>query len=324
MSSDKSLLRFDGRVAIVTGAGGSAGLGRAHARLLAERGAKVVVNDLGSGRDGTTGEYADAKKVAAEIVAAGGEAVADLHSVAEEDSAKAVVQTALDAWGRVDILINNAMAGALCGFEEITSKDIERIVGVNLLGAIWMCRAAWPHMRAAGYGRIVNTTSDGMMGMRGMTIYGASKFGMFGLTRGLASEGADCNIKVNALSPGAATNSMGRFFTFVDENVAKHFCENFGPERVAPAVAYLVHEDCKLTGGLFNAAGGKVSSHLIGATAGMENPDLTIEDVRDGLDAILDVGTLSIMSDPRTPIESAKDPMAGLIKPKPYEPDYCA
>jgi NAD(P)-dependent dehydrogenase (short-subunit alcohol dehydrogenase family) len=314
-------LRFDGQVAIVTGAGGSANLGRAHARLLAARGAKVVVNDLGVGPDGRGTERADAQAVAAEIVAAGGEAIADLNSVADEDSAVAIIQTALDTWGRIDILVNNAGVGVRAGFDEISRRDIDRVVGVHLMGAIWMCRAAWPHMCKAGYGRIVNTTSGGMMGMAGMSIYGAAKFGVYGLTRGLATEGAAHNIKVNALSPGAKTNSFGHNFTFSDAAMIKGFEERFPPDLVSPVVAYLAHEACAVTGALLQAGGGNVSARLIGATAGFEQPGLTIEQVRDNLSAIFDETALSIVTDPRTPIDTGSDPVMKYMVPRRYQPD---
>ena len=160
-------LRFDGRVAIVTGAGGQdPSLGRSHATLLAERGAKVVVNDLGVGPDGRGIMRANAQQVADEIRAAGGEAVPDQHSVAEEEGARSVVATALDTWGRLDIVVNNAGVCFMAHFDKISSADIRQIIDVHLMGTLWMCRAAWPHMREAGYGRIVNTTSGAMFGAR--------------------------------------------------------------------------------------------------------------------------------------------------------------
>jgi NAD(P)-dependent dehydrogenase (short-subunit alcohol dehydrogenase family) len=272
-----------------------------------------VVNDLGL-------HGADARAVAAEIVDAGGEAIADLHSVAEEENAKAVIGTALDAWGRVDILVNNAGIGVRAAIDEISSNDIQRVVGVHLMGAIWMCRAAWPHMREAGYGRIVNTTSGAMFGMLGTSIYGAAKFGIFGLTRCLATEGAPHNIKVNALGPGAATSSFGRTLTFADPSMLKGYFEHFPPELVSPAVAYLAHETCDIAGALLHAGGGDVSARLIGATAGLKNPKLTIEDVRDNLSTIFDESTLSVMTDPRNPIETGNDPLARLMIPVPYQP----
>ncbi|SFF79550.1 NAD(P)-dependent dehydrogenase, short-chain alcohol dehydrogenase family [Novosphingobium sp. CF614] len=313
-------LRFDGQVAIVTGAGGNPGLGRAHAMLLAERGARVVVNDLSKEPLGSDRVPASAEAVAAEIVAAGGEAVADTHSVADEASAAAVVQTALDRWGRIDILVNNAGVGFLAGFDEITSVDIRTMVEVHLMGAIWMSRAVWKPMQAAGYGRIVNTTSGGMMGMNGMTVYGAAKFGIFGLTRGLAVEGASRGIKVNALSPGAATRNGSRHFTIPDPEKRRAYEHDFRPALVSPAVAYLAHEACEVSGMLFHAGGGKVSSRQICMTTGIDEPDLTIEQVRDGLDTILDPATLTPATDPRDPSVTGNSTAAALLVPKAYEP----
>ena len=240
-------LRFDGRVAIVTGAGGrDPSLGRSHASLLAERGAKVVINDLGVGPDGRGIMRANAEQVAEQIRADGGEAVADLHSVADEDGARSVVATALDTWGRVDILINNAGICFMAHFDEISDGDIRNIIDVHLMGTIWMCRAAWPHMREAEYGRIVNTTSGAMFGIENLSIYGAAKSGIFGLTRGLAVEGTDLGIKVNALGPAANTTAIRHFnepspFTDLMEG-------HFPVGLVSPAVAYLAHESCRAVG----------------------------------------------------------------------------
>lgn len=249
-------LRFDGRVAIVTGAGGQEpSLGRSHAKLLAQRGAKVVVNDLGVGPDGRNILRANAEQVADEICAAGGEAVADLHSVADEDGARRVVQTAMDVWGRVDILVNNAGVCFMAHFDEISDADIRNVIDVHLMGTVWMCRAAWPHMRDAGYGRIVNTTSGAMFGLENLSIYGAAKGGIFGLTRGLAVEGAPLGIKVNALGPAANTTAVRHFnnpsaFTRLME-------DHFPTGLVSPAVAFLVHESCPVSGANLEAGGGK-------------------------------------------------------------------
>ena len=241
-------MRFDGQVAVVTGAGGNPGLGRAHAMLLASRGAKVVVNDLGVGPDGRSVLPSDPRAVVSEITAAGGEAIADLHSVADEAGARAVIRTALDAWGRVDVLVNNAGIGVVSGFDEIESTHLERVIGVHLMGSIWMCRAVWPHMREAGYGRIVNTTSGGMWGMHGLTVYGTAKFGVYGLTRGLALEGGPYGIRVNAVSPGGVTNSFHYFYTIHDPDVLKAFMGHQPAELVSPMVAFLAHRSCELTG----------------------------------------------------------------------------
>jgi NAD(P)-dependent dehydrogenase (short-subunit alcohol dehydrogenase family) len=311
-------MRFDGRVAIVTGAGGNPGVGRAHARLLAARGAKVVVNDFGVGAAPDGSKPANAEAVAAEITAAGGEAIADLHSVASEESARAVVQTALDAWGRVDILINNAGVGVVAGFEEITSTDIERVVGVHLMGGIWMCRAAWPRMIDAGYGRIVNTCSGGMYGMDGLTVYGAAKFGMYGLTRGLATEGAAHGIRVNAFSPGAFTNSVDPFYEIPDPAVKQAFIDAQPAELVSPGVAYLAHEDCRVSGMLFDISGGSMTATFLAASPGYASRELTIEDVRDHLDEILDQSQFNVITDPTNPTRIAE--AAAVLVRKPYVP----
>jgi len=314
-------LRFDGQVAIVTGAGGTFNLGRSHAHLLASRGAKVVVNDLGVGPGNQGTEPANAEAVAAEIVAAGGEAIADLHSVAEEDSAQAIIDAAMNKWGRVDILVNNAGFGVRAGFDEVSSHDIHRLVGVHLMGAIWMCRAAWPHMKRQGYGRIVNTTSGGMMGMAGMSIYGAAKFGIYGLTRGLATEGAEIGIKANALSPGAATNSFGHSFTFADDKVMEAFVERFPAKLVSAAVAYLAHETCAVSGTMFNAGGGEVSARLVMATTGINMPELTVEDVAANIDTIIDDTAMALVTDPRLPGEGGgHSPVTQLMVPREYRP----
>jgi NAD(P)-dependent dehydrogenase (short-subunit alcohol dehydrogenase family) len=315
-----SSLRFDGRVAIVTGAGGNPGLGRAHAMLLASRGAKVVVNDLGVGPDGRSVVPANAQLVVDEIVAAGGEAVADPHSVADVDSARQVVETALEHWGRVDVLVNNAGIGVVSAFDEIEPSHLERVIGVHLMGAIWMSRAAWPHMREAGYGRIVNTTSGGMWGQPGLTVYGAAKFGIYGLTRGLALEGAGHGIRVNAVSPGGVTNSFHHFYEIHDPAALDAFIGDQPPERVSPMVAYLAHESNELTGGLFDAAGGRVVARLFGTTPGYTNPDLTMEDVRDHLDEILDVSGLTIVTDPRDAASTGSAAVVKILEAKPYQP----
>ena len=170
--------RFDGRTAIVTGAGGNPSLGRAHALLLASRGANVVVNDIGSDPEmkGYPG-VASAETVAAEIRSAGGKAVADSHSVASQAGAEAIVQTALDAFGSIDILVNNAAISITAPFDVMTPRDFQRHIDINLMGPYFMAHAAWPHMKAAGYGRIVNITSSSMTGYSAQAAYSASKGG---------------------------------------------------------------------------------------------------------------------------------------------------
>jgi NAD(P)-dependent dehydrogenase (short-subunit alcohol dehydrogenase family) len=287
--------------------------------LLAERGAKVVVNDLGVGSDGTGAAPHSAERTVSEIVDAGGEAIADVHSVAGEASARDVVQTALDAWGRVDILVNNAGVAVVGAYHEISSGDLQISLNVHLMGDVWMCRAVWPHMMEAGYGRIINTTSGGMYGSYGMAIYGAAKFGIYGLTRGLAVEGVDHDIKVNALSPGAYTNSFDPFFTLETDEIREQFIGALRPELVSPAVAYLAHEDSDVTGGLFDVAGGQMSSTTLSATEGYFNAEISIEDIRDNLDTVLRRSDGDrLITDPRDPLGTINE-QASLVKLKPYE-----
>lgn len=314
-----SELRFDGRVAVVTGAGGQhPSLGRSHATLLAERGAKVVVNDLGVGPDGRGITRANAEQVVDEIRVAGGEAVADRHSVAEEDGAYGVVATALDTWGRVDIVVNNAGVCFMAHFDEISSADIRSIIDVHLMGTVWMCRAAWPHMREAGYGRIVNTTSGAMFGIEHLSIYGAAKSGIFGLTRGLAVEGKAFGIKVNALGPAANTTAIHHF------NEASPFTslmqEHFPTSLVSPVVAYLAHESCALSGANLEAAAGNVGLRVFDQTAGYTDTNLTVEKVRDNLSTITDQRTATMIPDPgEVPAGPTGAVQLGAVL-KPYQP----
>jgi NAD(P)-dependent dehydrogenase (short-subunit alcohol dehydrogenase family) len=315
-----SELRFDGRVAIVTGAGGQhPSLGRSHATLLAERGAKVVVNDFGVGPDGRGIMRANAEQVVEEIVAAGGEAVPDQHSVADEEGAQSVVATALETWGRLDIVVNNAGVCFMVHFDEISSADIRSIIDVHLMGTVWMCRTAWPHMREAGYGRIVNTTSGAMFGIEHLSIYGAAKSGIFGLTRGLAVEGAALGIKVNALGPAANTTAIRHFnetspFTSMME-------AHFPTGLVSPAAVYLAHEDCELSGANLEAAAGNVGLRVFGQTAGYTDTDLTVEKVRDNLSTIVDKRTATMIPDPgEMPAGPTGAAQLGAVF-KPYQPN---
>jgi NAD(P)-dependent dehydrogenase (short-subunit alcohol dehydrogenase family) len=282
-----SELRFDGRVAIVTGSGGNPSLGRAHAMLLASRGAKVVVNDIGS--DPEMRHYpgtANAEAVAGEIRAAGGEAVADTNSVATPEGAEAIIQTALDAFGRLDILVNNAAISISAPIDEMTPHDFRRHIDVNLMGTIWCCQAAWPHMKSARYGRIVNTTSSSMTGFAAHAAYATSKGGVWSLTRCLAAEGAGLGIKVNAVSPGAFTRLASS--TLLDDSpLLQHARANLPAELSSPAVAYLAHEDCPVTGECIDSVGGTVQRTYISQTPGFSDTGLTIETVAARWDEIV-------------------------------------
>jgi len=280
-------LRFDGQTAIVTGAGGSPSLGRAHALLLAARGANVVVNDIA--RDPETPGYTDqasAEAVAQEIRALGGAAVADVHSVATEAGAAALVQTAIDAFGGVDILVNNAGVSIAASFAEMTARDFQRHIDINLMGAVWTCRAAWGHMRAKGYGRIVNTTSGAMAGVGALVAYGASKGGLWSFTRALAAEGAAFGIKANALNPGAFT----RMVAAQQEETSpmyQHARRNLPAELVSPVVAYLAHASCPVSGECIEAVGGEVRRVYLAQTAGFADRELTVETVARRWDEVM-------------------------------------
>jgi NAD(P)-dependent dehydrogenase (short-subunit alcohol dehydrogenase family) len=270
-------LRFDGRTAVVTGAGGNPSLGRAHALLLAERGANVVVNDIGHlpAALGYPGE-ASAEAVAQEIRSLGGNAVADTNSVASEEGAAAIVRTALDAFGKLDILINNAGICRVVSFEEMTLADFHQSIQVNLMGTVWACRAAWQHMKAQGYGRIVNISSGSMAGFAWQAAYAAAKAGVFSFTRSLAAEGVEHGIKANTVMPGALTR-MVLAAQSADSPWISQAREHMPPEIVSPAVAFLAHEACPFTGECIESMGGHVSRVYLARTPGITAAGMTLE-----------------------------------------------
>ncbi len=289
-------LRFDDRVAIVTGAGSSPGLGRSYAKYLAQRGARVLINDfaLEIGDDGLT----CAQRVVKEINEDGGLALADHHSCAEPESAKAIVDAVLDAWGRVDILINNAGVIIPAPFEDITDDDIVRTVNVHLMGHIWMCRAVWGPMAKQGYGRILNTSSNVMLGLASQVVYGAAKGGVFSLTRGLSIEGAPVGILVNSLCPSAGTAGARKLAEDDDSWMQDVFIPNFSPDLVAPTAAFLVHDSCSLTAQWIASSGGKVASGFFSKTVGIDDRDIDIEGVRERLGEILDHDANFVVPEP--------------------------
>lgn len=241
-------IRFDGKVAIVTGAGG--GLGRAHALALAARGAKVVVNDLGVARDGEGASASPAQAVVAEIVAAGGEAMANGASVTDAVAVQAMVDEVLAKWGRIDILVNNAGVLRDKSFAKMSLEDFRFVVDVHLMGAANCTKAVWETMRAQNYGRIVMTTSSsGLYGNFGQANYGAAKMALVGLMQTLAIEGGKNNIRVNCLAPTAHTR-------MTEDLGAALPLELLDPERVTPGLLYLVSEDAPSRCILAAGAGG--------------------------------------------------------------------
>jgi NAD(P)-dependent dehydrogenase (short-subunit alcohol dehydrogenase family) len=272
-------LGFDGKVAIITGAGG--GLGRSHALDLARRGALIVVNDLGGATDGTGSSESAAQKVVDEIKAAGGEAVANYDSVATPEGGQSIVQQAMDAFGRIDIIINNAGILRDTSFKNMTPEMLNPVLDVHLRGAFYVTQPAWQIMRDQGYGRIINTSSGaGIFGNFGQTNYGAAKMGLVGFTRVLAVEGAKNNIKANAIAPVAKTR--------MTEELLGAAADKLAPELVTPVVTYLAHEDCPVSGEVYSVGGGRVARIFIGVTPGHFDAELTAESVRDSFDTIRD------------------------------------
>ncbi|WP_236043707.1 SDR family NAD(P)-dependent oxidoreductase [Streptomyces pilosus] len=273
---------------IITGAG--RGIGRAHALLLASRGAQVVVSDLGARVDGSGTEDEDpAGDVVNEIRAAGGRAVACRADIATESGAADVVKTAIQEFGRLDAVINNAGIVRTGHFDAVPVEEYQRHLDVHFFGSLHMCRAAWPHLVESGSGRILNTVSAAMLGNPLMTHYGSSKGAVFGLTRNLALEGAEHSILVNALAPGAGTRMAESSANSLTPEVLQYLMTQLKPEHVAPVAAYLVHPSCQVTGELFNAAGGGVSRSAVVTTTGIHDPELTVETVAGRFDEIMAV-----------------------------------
>jgi NAD(P)-dependent dehydrogenase (short-subunit alcohol dehydrogenase family) len=289
---------FDGQVAIVTGAGH--GLGRQHALQLAERGARVVVNDLGGTVDGTGSDAGPAEQVAAEINDAGGDAVADTSSVASQAGGETIVETAMDAFGRVDIVVNNAGILRDKAFHNLTPDLLDGVIQVHLYGAFWVTLPAWKVMREQGYGRIVNTTSaSGLFGNFGQTNYGAAKMGLVGFTRALAQEGRRKNILANVIAPAAKTR--------MTEELLGPVADKLDPSSVAPVVVFLASDQCDVTGQILSVAGGRVSRVIVAEPPGYHSDDLTPEAVRDNW------STIASMDDLLAPDE-ANEEIALLLK----------
>jgi NAD(P)-dependent dehydrogenase (short-subunit alcohol dehydrogenase family) len=265
-------IRFDDRVAIVTGAG--TGLGRAHALGLAARGAKVVVNDLGVGRDGSGFSSEAAESVVAEIKAMGGEAMAHGCDVSDEDGVKDMVAQAMDAWGRVDIAVNNAGILRDKTFGKMEMSDFRKVVDVHLIGSANVAHACWPHMRAQKYGRIVFTASaSGIYGNFGQSNYGAAKAAMVGLMNVLHLEGARDNVRVNTLAPTAATR-------MTEELLPAEAAALLAPETITPGLLYLVSEDAP-SRVILGAGAGSFAQTRIYETAG-----ITLQDAENTPEAV--------------------------------------
>jgi NAD(P)-dependent dehydrogenase (short-subunit alcohol dehydrogenase family) len=277
-------IRFDNRIAIVTGSG--SGLGRSHAMLLASRGAKVVVNDPGGAVDGRGGQHTVADKVVAEIKAAGGEAVANYDSVADMASAQRIIDTAMNTWGRCDILVNNAGILRDKAFVNMSMEDFAFTVQVHFMGTVYCTKAAWPIMRQQQYGRVVVTTSgSGTVGNFGQSNYGAAKMAVNGFINVLRLEGAKYNILCNAISPSARTR-------MTEDLIPPHIAKFMKPELVSPAVAWLCSEECDANGEIIGATAGNYARiQYFQSEAVQFDPDepVTIEMVAEKIGQIRDL-----------------------------------
>jgi len=286
-------LRFDGRVAIVTGAG--RGVGRCHALLFASRGARVVVADLGGALEGGGSSAEPAETVVKEIEALGGDAVACHASVAEEAGAASIVQAALDAYGRVDVLVNNAGIADPESFEDESLEKFRRMVDVHYLGTAYVTKAAWGHMTTAGYGRIVNTTSEAALGFVPKAgSYAGAKGGVLGLTRALALEGRRHGVRVNAVMPRAQTRLsapavMAKTYDVPESLFDSGSMDQYAPELVSPAVVFLAHESCELNGEVLISGGGQVMRMAFVCNEGITDEKMTPEIVAENLGKIMDL-----------------------------------
>lgn len=281
-----SELRFDDRVAVITGAG--RGLGRAYALLLASKGARVVVNDPGSSIAGGDIDTAPTDEVVAEILAMGGVAVASTDSVATPEGGKAIIDTAMENYGRIDILIHNAGNVRAASMKEMSYEDFDAVLDVHLRGAFHVVRPAFPLMCAAGYGRIVLTSSiGGLYGNHDVANYGVAKAGIIGLSNVVAIEGEAEGVKCNVIVPGAVTRMA--------EGIDISAYPPMGPELVAPVVGWLAHDSCSITGeGLISIAG-RVAKAYTAETRGVYRPVWSIEDVGEQMDSVRDTESSLIL-----------------------------
>ncbi len=295
-------IRFDGRAAVITGAGG--GLGKEYALLLASKGAKVVVNDLGGASDGSGADVAPAQQVVDEITAQGGEAVANYDSVSDWEGAQSIIKTAVDNFGKLDILINNAGILRDKSLLKKELEDYEKVLSVHLDGTFYCTKAALPYMRENNYGRIVGTSSTaGAYGNFGQSNYAAAKMGIVGLMNTVKQEGAKYNILANTIIPTAGTRLTATV-------MPPEALERFQPEHVAPMVAWLCSEQCNLSGNIFTAGGGYFSRAALMEGEGVVfdvSSGVSLEDIVAHIEEIKDVSkgkeydsameqTMSIMS----------------------------
>ena len=283
------MIDFTGQVAVVTGAGG--GMGRAYALELARRGAAVVVNDYGgSVRGEQDGSIGPAERVVAEIEAAGGRAVANGAAVGSAANARAIVGQAVEAFGRIDVLVNNAGTAFPGPFTAFDDEALERQYATHLIGGHHLMRAAWPHMVAQGYGRVLNISSNGVMGVGENATYAAAKAGMIGLTMDAAVEGRPHGILVNAVMPTSYSRMVEQI---PDRAVVAWFRDNLKPEQVAAAMAWFLSRACTVTGRTLLTGGGRLSSLVLAETGAFVDPAISAEVVDARIAEVLDESALT-------------------------------
>ena len=276
-------LRFDGKVALVTGAG--RGMGREHAIMLADRGAKVVVSDLGVDLYGRGSDTGPAQAVVETIKSDGGEAVACTEDLTDPEGARRTVQYALEHFGRIDALVHNA--GFTLGSSPFGKEDparLEKLLAINTRAAFILAREAWPRMELQGFGRLVLVASTAIYGLPGSLPYSMAKSSYIGMTRGLAAEGAKCGIKVNLVSPAGATRMSENM---ADGELKDWLLKTARVNLVSPLVALLCHEACPVNGELFVSGGGRIARTVISETRGWVNPGMSVEDVLEAMPTIL-------------------------------------
>ena len=299
-------IRFDGQVAVITGAAG--GIGRAFALELARRGAKVLVNDYGGDRSGIPGNPERAEAVVKEIVAAGGVAAADATAVGTWGAARAIVDHAMSNWGRLDILVNNAGIGLPGSITDVSDEAVDRALDIMLRGPYALMRSAWPIMERQRHGRVINISSCAVFGIGATPSYAAAKAGVIGLTLDTAKAGLAHNILVNAVLPTALTRLTA---DLPDKDFSEWLRINMPPEKIAAAASYLLSAESSITGKILDVGGGRIARIGFYGGTGYFNPNITAEDLAANIATALDMTHLS-------PLESVADDIRGFFAVLPW------